>query len=749
MACARKVSRSSASSIVVAIGVLVASSGCSSPPPTLVHNDDAGHSDGGTVILRCSMADDPDSDTISSMDELSYDLDGDGSPDLDVDHDGTNNDTDTDSDGDGFTDAMEAGDTDCTTRPRDLDLDGIPDFLDTDANGDGIADNTQSTDTDHDGTPDGLDTDVDGDGIANRLECGSGATCVDTDHDGTPDVLDDDSDADTISDHDEGSRDPDMDMIPNFQDLDSDGDDVMDAQEAGDGDLGTIPVQCANEVDATMIASPMPPVRLDGAADFVDADSDNDGLGDGDELRIGSDPCDFDTDNDGTGDLAEGAYVLTVCPDGTTGMHCDCANNNGCDIPPEDFYVILPYHTDPVVRDLDFGTTIRVADVFFISDTTGSMGGTLSNVQATVTEPVTGILDRVVASIPDVWVGGGGHKDLPFSTWSSPPDEPFYLSIRMTPPDHAADVAAAFNTLSASGGGDGPESGTFALYEIMTGEGGTWMDGGATYTMHHYIGDCLDAGWGAPCFRDGALPIVIHFSDICQHNGPPDDCDDYGGVMPAAPTWDEAVNQMVTRGARYVGVNASGGAACATVTEGSHCSTPGGCGGSPCWFMRQTARATGSVDVDGNELVYDLPNSTDRATFSDTIVDAIETIATRVPLDISTRVRGDSTDPEHIDERMFIASRSPACNEGVDPCWTEPTGVTHAQAVLTYDLSTFFGVVPGTRVLFRITFRNDFFPGESHVALFRAHIDVTAGSSAVLDTRDVYIVVPANPGTVT
>jgi hypothetical protein len=109
-------------------------------------------------------------------------------------------------------------------------------------------------------------------------------------------------------------------------------------------------------------------------------------------------------------------------------------------------------------------------------------------------------------------------------------------------------------------------------------------------------------------------------------------------------------------------------------------------------------------------------------------------------------VRGDSTDPERIDERLFIASRSPACNEHVDPCWTEPAGVSHAAAVLTYDLSTFFGVVPGTRVLFRITFRNDVFPGESHVALFRAHIDVTAGSSAVLDTRDVYIVVPAVPG---
>lgn len=716
--------------------------------PVLMHNDDASRSDAGSVVVRCSMADDADHDTISSMEELSYDVDGDGAPDTDVDGDGTANDLDTDSDGDGFSDADEAGDANCTTHPRDLDGDGIPDFLDVDANGDGVPDNMETGDRDDDGIPDALDPDIDGDGIANRTECGSGASCVDTDHDGTPDVIDDDSDGDTILDANEGSGDPDMDMIGNFQDLDSDGDGVMDAQEAGDGNLATPPVQCTSEIDPTMIADPHPAVMLDGLADFVDADSDNDGLGDGDELRIGSDPCNIDSDGDGTEDLAEGAYVLTpgVCPDGTTGNHCDCAHNASCDIPPEDFYVILPYHGGPVVRDLDFGTTIRVADVFFISDTTGSMGGTLDNVKATVTEPVTGILDRVVASIPDVWVGGGGHKDVPFAGYSSAPDEPFYLSIRMTPPDHAGDVRAAFDTLSASGGGDGPESGTFALYEIMTGTGGTWTSGGESYTMHRYIGDCLDTGWGAPCFRDGALPIVIHFSDICQHNGPADDCDDYAGITPPAPTFDQAMVEMSTHGARYVGINASGGTACAMVTEGSHCSSTGGCGGSPCWFMKQAARQTGSIDLDGNELVYDLPNSVDRATFSDTIVDAIATIATRVPLDISTRVRGDSTDPEHVDERMFIASRSPACNEGIDPCWTEPTGVSHADAVLTYDLSTFFGVVPGTRVLFRITFRNDVFPGESHVALFRAHIDVTAGSSAVLDTRDVYIVVPAVPG---
>jgi hypothetical protein len=290
----------------------------------------------------------------------------------------------------------------------------------------------------------------------------------------------------------------------------------------------------------------------------------------------------------------------------------------------------------------------------------------------------------------------------------------------MTPPSRANEVSTAFDALMASGGGDGPESGTVALYELMTGAGGTWASGGRTYTMPSYASSCVGTAWGAACFRDGALPIVIHFADICQHDGPPGDCDDYVGISPPPATWTQAIDAMRARGARYVGVNASSGPACATVTAPGGCSTPGTCGSSPCWFMRQTASQTGSVDVGGAELVYDLPSdTTSTQTFSDTIVGAIHTIATRVPLDVTTRVRGDSTDPEQIDERMFVASVAP---------------------------SAFYGVVPGTRVTFRITFRNDFFVGETHVALFRAHIDVTSGST-VLDTRDVFVVVPAIHGT--
>lgn len=698
-----------------------------------------GADDARTPVVRCSALDDPDNDLISSMDEGSDDLDRDGRP----------NDRDDDSDGDTIPDLDEAGDRDCSTPPVDTDGDGTPDFLDFDSNGDGRPDRDQvTTDSDGDGIPDWRDPDVDGDGIPNNVEFGDGATARDTDGDGTPDVFDLDSDADTIPDSIEGNVDRDGDMLPNYRDLDSDGDGVEDAIEAGDGDLATPPRVCAAEINPATGA-----LEADGLSDFVDADSDNDGLGDGEEVAIGTNPCDVDSDDDGTDDLAEGAYERVNCPDGRTGTECGCATRASCRIPPQHYYIVLPYLGPPQERDLDFGTTIRVADVFFVTDTTGSMGGTLSNVQMTVAAP-GGLIDRIVATIPEAWVGGGQHDDFPFGSYGGTPDEPFILAIRQTPPERASAVRDAFNRIMLHGGGDGPESQTEALYQIVTGEGGMWTGpsgwggGSGTYTMRRYVGDCLDGGWGAPCFRDAALPIIVHFTDICSHNGPPDDdvssCQPYVGITPSPVTWEEMIRVLNRRGVKYIGINTSGGGwgggtRCATVTA------PGGY--SPCWFMKRTAIETGSVDLDGNPLVYDLPNSSDRTTFIDTVVGAIETVATRVPLDVDTSVRDDPSDPQMVDARRFIKRRQPAClSAGVDRCWVAPAGIAHEDAVATYDTATFFGVVPGTRVTFRITFQNDFYPGGLTAELFVAFIDVRGGGTTVLDTRQVYVVVPARSG---
>jgi len=94
-----------------------------------------------------------------------------------------------------------------------------------------------------------------------------------------------DDDGDTVSNFDEQSsipRDTDGDTTPDYLDDDSDGDGISDADEAGDTNVSTPPVDSDG----------------DGTPDFQDLDSDNDSISDADEVTLGTDPTLFDTDGD-------------------------------------------------------------------------------------------------------------------------------------------------------------------------------------------------------------------------------------------------------------------------------------------------------------------------------------------------------------------------------------------------------------------------------------------------------------------
>jgi hypothetical protein len=107
-----------------------------------------------------------------------------------------------------------------------------------------------------------------------------------------------DTDGDTITDVDEAerdARDTDMDGTPDFMDDDSDGDGLADSLEAGDSDPSTPPVDSDS----------------DGIPDYIDVDSDDNGIEDGVE-GVGDtdgdrrpDYVDLDDDNDGLPDVIE------------------------------------------------------------------------------------------------------------------------------------------------------------------------------------------------------------------------------------------------------------------------------------------------------------------------------------------------------------------------------------------------------------------------------------------------------------
>jgi Cadherin-like/Cadherin domain/Putative Ig domain len=193
-------------------------------------------------------ASDKDGDTVGAG--LDRDDDGDGIPDAiegtkDSDNDGVLDANDKDSDNDGVPDNVESGLPSSTGK--DSDLDGIDDAYDAnstggvDANGDGVDDKFAPRDTDGDGIPNQLDTDSDNDGISDIAETGlAPLTGLDSDNDGIDNKFDvtntggTDANRNGIDDAFEKVTDTDGDGAPNYVDTDSDNDGIPDASEFGD-----------------------------------------------------------------------------------------------------------------------------------------------------------------------------------------------------------------------------------------------------------------------------------------------------------------------------------------------------------------------------------------------------------------------------------------------------------------------------------------------------------------------------------
>lgn len=243
----------------------------------------------------------------------------------DNDLDGVPDVTDIDDDNDGILDTNETATYDAT---GDADGDGIQNYKDTtpgtglpstDSNGDGIID---AYDTDRDGIINQFDLDADNDGIPDILENGG----TDSDNDGKVDGTTD-ADADGLRDAVDANTsgasssvglavlDFDGDGVANFKDLDSDGDGILDARESGlnldinnngtlNDDAGYVGGSDGWSDAADALAGPLALRNTDskGKADYLDIDSDDDGIVDNIEAQTTTGylaPLNIDLDGDG------------------------------------------------------------------------------------------------------------------------------------------------------------------------------------------------------------------------------------------------------------------------------------------------------------------------------------------------------------------------------------------------------------------------------------------------------------------
>ncbi len=268
------------------------------------------------------------------------------------------------------------------------------------------------------------------------------------------------------------------------------------------------------------------------------------------------------------------------------------------------FYHSLPYGGPPEADPLDLQVTVRTADVFFLMDTTGSMGGEIANLRDSLTSGELtpgcpgGIIGATRCAIPDAWFGVGRFDDYRVSPYGGGEDE-VYRTLQPISAS-ASDTSAAVASLGLHNGWDLPESNSQALWAVSTGgELGPYLASAS----------CPAGRWGHPCFREDAIPVLIHFTDAPFHNGPSGNLYDFAAtastVTPVSGNDDlgsaYSVGNLVGRLVSYSGntcalTNRIGG----TTTCERYAST----GGDAVFSFRLSRRTRVVLNLDGTAATY-------------------------------------------------------------------------------------------------------------------------------------------------
>ena len=505
-------------------------------------------------------------------------------------------------------------------------------------------------------------------------------------------------------------------------------------------------------------------------------DSDSDGLSDAEERELGTHPQNPDTDGDGITDLGEvrGTGTDPLDPTSRPGEETffvvlpyqGPAENRslrfGTEIGIADVFFLVDMTgsmneertnlINGLVGTIIPGIQAAVADVQFgvggLDDYPyGTYGGSGISVSGTGTTSVClddvctvcvdGVCERCIfgecTPLPPGEAGLSG--DLPFyllrgiepgmadrggwsldATATECPTNPDSNDVGeiVGAPNGEPDLLEAVEGLPCHNGGDHSESYVPALYATATGEGLTWPDGSIPPRDCPAVADERGQRRGYPCFRAGALPIVLLMGDASFHNGP-------AGAEPydfLAPTYNETVEALRTIGARVIGIHSGSG--------------------EDRVDYETVAADTGTVRSDGTPLVFDIAD--DGSGLSQAVVDAVSSLVGGTPQDVTTATENVDGNPDGFDATQFIVSIRPV--EGYDGAGRPGLGYDGK------DDTTFFNVIPGTTVDFDVEFQNTVRPPAATAQIFKATIVVLGNGVARLDERDVFVVVPPDGSTI-
>jgi hypothetical protein len=156
-----------------------------------------------------------------------------------------------------------------------------------------------------------------------------------------------------------------------------------------------------------------------------------------------------------------------------------------------------------------FGAKITSLDLVFCIDTTGSMADDINAVKAAANQ----ITNAVVVKIPDSRIAVVGYKDFNQPPYGGDTDYPYRTVLGFT--TNTSEVVTALNSLTASGGGDTPESVYTALMHSID-----HNSLAATLAGTLYGGDPNSMGPGV--WRHGnVMRVIILMGDAPPHDPEP------------------------------------------------------------------------------------------------------------------------------------------------------------------------------------------------------------------------------------
>jgi hypothetical protein len=433
----------------------------------------------------------------------------------------------------------------------------------------------------------------------------------------------------------------------------------------------------------------------------------------------------------------------------------------------------VPYHGMPRPATHDTVAPARVAraDVAILLDTSGSMLGTDTRIQAQFQTLVT----MLAGQIDDLAFGAGGIGDFPINDGAnSQYDVPYYLVHRIMTARTQAGIknivdSFVFKNIITSGlgpwfagmrGGDEPEQGWEALRQGATGVGITFPNAYGTgtesvppfsaqtaYPAHAPAGEEVGT-LGGMGFRTGSLPIFIMITDTTQHDEVLTTTTPHSANLATATMAVQALGARVIGVSTYLGTGQPDLAAIATATGaqvtpdawGTGSDRPANCPVGRCCLVADDPSLAGTTTqpapVNGEcTLVF----HSDRydTNLAKMLAQGITGVARGVRFAASATLVDDPGDA--VDAPAAFVDHVEAIADG--SCSGASVRDVNGDGVP----DTFDAVVPGTNVCFRITAKNNetVMPAQGPVK-YHAVLQLTGDGVPYLAPVDVWFVVPAD-----